>query len=536
MDTQAESHTSAGIRGGRIWLRCPYERRYEAAEIPGARWDQMAKLWTFPATPAVAARVVQTFPNTDGDYPQLFVDLLSQYDVRWIANRDKHDGYPNLIYPHHTPPWPHQIGATNYAILMDRALLHCHMGTGKTKMVLDAAMTRGHKQILVICPKSVIPVWQDEVEKHAPGVWDMLLLSGGSIQKRAEMLFVRVHGDSPLLVVLNYEAAWRRPLSSMLLSQEWDLVVLDESHRIKAPGSKQSRFCARLKATHMLALTGTPMPHSPLDLYGQYRALDPGIYGTSFTKFRARYAVMGGFEQRQVVSYQNQTEMRQRMDQLRYEVTADALTLPPLQVIDRECELEPAARAIYDELNTEFVAGVADGTVTASNALVKLLRLQQIAAGFVKADDGEIREVDASKETLLHEMLEDMQGERVVVFCRFHYDMNAVARGALREYMEISGRVNDYARWKEYKGPVVLAVQLQAGLGIDLTEARYGIFYTLGFSLGDYEQCIARLHRPGQEHPTIIYRLLAKQTVDVKIARALAQRAEVIRFILEGVG
>ena len=88
--------------------------------------------------------------------------------------------------------------------------------------------------------------------------------------------------------------------------------------------------------------------------------------------------------------------------------------------------------------------GCGDGTVTASNALVKLLRLQQVAAGFAKADRGEIAELDSAKESLLREMLEDTQGERVVVFCRFHHDLDTVRKVALaqkRSCGEISGRV-----------------------------------------------------------------------------------------------
>jgi len=327
----------------------------------------------------------------------------------------------------------------------------------------------------------------------------------------------------------------------VILGTAWDLLVLDEVQRIKGPGARQSLFAARIRAAHKLALTGTPMPHSPLDLYGQYRALDPGIFGTSFTRFRARYAVMGGYENRQVLRFQHEDELRRKMDQICYHVPKDALDLPPITTGERYCTLGREAARIYAELEREFIAQVQDGVVTAANALSKLLRLQQVAAGFVKTEDGRQREVDAAKAGLLGELLEDIGAHKAVVFCRFHHDLDTIRRvaeelGRGKPCGEISGRVNQYEQWKQgHFG--TLAVQIQAGgLGIDLTEASYVIYFTLGFSLGDFQQSMARVHRPGQARPVVVYRLVARGTVDSKIIRALDLREDVIRSILRDVG
>jgi SNF2 family DNA or RNA helicase len=149
-----------------------------------------------------------------------------------------------------------------------------------------------------------------------------------------------------------------------------------------------------------------------------------------------------------------------------------------------------------------------------------------------------------AKADLLREILEDVGREdRVVVFCRFHHDLDTVKRvaeeldrgGLYKTCGEISGRVNEYQQWKRGEFST-LAVQLQAGgLGIDLTEASYLLFYTMGFSLGDYQQAIARVHRPGQERSVVVYRLLARRTVDTKIISALDRRRDVIRSILRDV-
>ena len=100
----------------------------------------------------------------------------------------------------------------------------------------------------------------------------------------------------PVVVVINYDSAWRTPFAEWALKQKWDLVVADEIHRCKAPGGKASRFLARLgkAARFRLGLSGTPMPHSPLDVYGYFRFIDATIFGWSYNRFRQHFAVMGG--------------------------------------------------------------------------------------------------------------------------------------------------------------------------------------------------------------------------------------------------
>ena len=531
--------------GKYILLGTDYGERHLAGRLPGSRWDPREKCWKVPATPACALAVLETF---DGLLPFMGkddrFDRLVEQARRRRAVRDR-PPTQEPDYEYLLEPWKHQIEATRFARDMDVALLNAWMGVGKTKVVLDAARARGHRRVLVICPKSVIPVWQDEICKHAPEEWDIVLLEDGSVEDRAARLeYAIVDPPRPVLVVVNYEATWREPLAEVILSCEWDLLVFDESQRLKSPGAKQSRFAARIRAGHKLALTGTPMPHSLLDLYGQYRALAPGIFGTSFTRFRSRYAVMGGYENKQVLGFKNEDELRHRMDRICHHVPKDALDLPPLTVGERYCTLGREAARVYRDLEEEFIAQVRDGVIIANNVLSKLLRLQQVAAGFVKLESGQEQEMGTAKADLLRELLEDIGGEnRVVVFARFHHDLDTVKRvaeeldrgGLYKTCGEISGRVNEYQQWKRGEFST-LAVQLQAGgLGIDLTEASYLLFYTLGFSLGDYQQAIARVHRPGQERPVVVYRLLARGAVDTKIIRALDRRRDVIRSILEDV-
>lgn len=384
----------------------------------------------------------------------------------------------------------------------------------------------------------VTSVWPAEFAKHSKRSWRVEALDHGTITKRTQLANIALAGAPPVAIVINYESAWREPFGSWALAQRWDLVVFDESHRLKAPGGAASRFCSRLsdRVPQRLALTGTPMPHSPLDIYAQYRALDKRVFGTSVTRFKARYAVMGGFNGREIKGWQRQDELNQKFFSIAHRVQAeDVLDLPPLLEVTRSCALGSQARRLYHELERDFVADLEEGRITAANALARLLRLQQLTSGYGRTEDGRDVEVDSAKADLLTDLMEDIGNEPVVVFARFKHDLEAIrkaAQGLKRPCFEISGARKELNLWNETGG--VLAVQIQSGgLGINLTKARYAIYFSLGFSLGDYLQSIARLHRYGQQRPVEIIHLITTDTVDEKVMAALAAREEVIESIMQ---
>jgi SNF2 family DNA or RNA helicase len=162
-------------------------------------------------------------------------------------------------------------------------------------------------------------------------------------------------------------------------------------------------------------------------------------------------------------------------------------------------------------------------------------------------DEGKIKQrllrvekIDSGKAELLEEIIEDIdEHEPVVVFCRFQHDLDeikAVAEKLDRTYGEISGRsksaLSDKAEMQD--GIQIAGVQIQAGgVGIDLTRSRYGIYYSVGFSLGDYEQSLARIHRPGQTRPVVYYHLVAAGTIDEVVYSNLKSKKDVISSIIE---
>jgi SNF2 family DNA or RNA helicase len=424
-------------------------------------------------------------------------------------------------------------------------MISAAMGTGKTAMAIAIANETQAKLALILCPLRVAQVWRAQIARFTDGPCDVVVLDESFANARAKceeakrcIELARLRGN-PVFVVINYESFWREPFLEWALTQIWDLIIADEIHRCKAANGKASRSLARLgkRTRFRVGLSGTPMPHSPLDVFGYYRFLDESLFGWSYFKFRQHYAVLGGFQNRQIIAYANLDELNQKFYSIAASVAKDVLDLPPEMHVTYSCKLGSNARSIYRALERDLVAEVQSGQITASNALVKLLRLQQIASGFARTDEGDCLPVDTAKVSLLREILEDLgPDEAVVIFGRFLYDLDSIAQLARdlgRGSLELSGRVDQLQRWQTGEVPI-LAVQIDSGgLGVDLTRARYAIYFSMGFSLGSYEQSLARIHRPGQTRPVEYIHLLAENTVDEKVMTALSRRANVVNAVLQ---
>ena len=184
------------------------------------------------------------------------------------------------------PRWPNQEEAFNFSMSHNASMLDLDMGTGKTRVAIDVAFARNDcYRILVVCPKAVVGVWRENLRKFArDNNWACWDLQKGSVKAKTDNL--REWLKTPAtkqFVVINYDSVWHAPMGDLILKSKFNMVVLDESHRAKAAGSKVSKYLAMLgkRTRYKMCLSGTPMANSPLDVYGQYRFLDPTIFGTN---------------------------------------------------------------------------------------------------------------------------------------------------------------------------------------------------------------------------------------------------------------
>jgi SNF2 family DNA or RNA helicase len=583
------------VTDGRIRVAAPFAFGEALKAMPGARWqwndpnDKKKGGWrTFPASPLAAQAVATLFQGAPGvrvEADDAFQRLLATAEGIQGAQGAKHAQSLPDVPVTRTSAWLHQKQAFWAAHAMPAMLLDMGMGTGKTKVVCDLIVNRDHRRVLVLCPKKVVPTWPDEMRTHGGRLVKVIPLKDDGMTasgrprtittaekvNRARLALALCEAAGvPCVIVINYESAWRAPFGpsyeakgakgdvrmideGFALTAGFDLVVMDESHKIKAPGGRASRFCAKFPEVipHRLALTGTPMAHGPLDVYAQFRALDPGLFGTSFQKFRDRYAIMGGFEKRQVLGYQNQEEFAQKMALLTYHVGSEVLDLPPARHQRVYCTLEPETRRLYRQLEKDMLAsfrkpGKAEETegeritITADNILVKMLRCQQIACGFVKDEDEVLHKVGTAKRDLLADTMQDFPTDQpLVVFCKFTHDLDAVHAVCAeqgRTSGEISGRRDDLQGFKDGAFSVV-AVQIQAGgAGVDLTRADVAIYFSVGYSLADYQQSLKRLDRPTfdkRKRSVLNIHLLAEGTIDEEVYTSLANKEDVVEGVMK---
>ena len=472
------------------------------------------------------------------------------------------------------PLWPHQQEALDFALTRPASLLGLPMGSrsGKSRVAVETADRDHAMRVLIAAPKSVLGVWPSQFAQYSTRnwlVWNGTVMgargpkASPTVAERARAIEQAIGQAAieqrPVAIAVNHEAIWQPAMLKVLLHAGFTLLIADESHRWKSPSGKASKAGERLAAKtrhgggRVLLLTGTPMPHTPLDLFAQVRALDGGQrLGKSYHRFCHEYAegepiwAPGGIQRTKWTGIRpdKAAEFAQKVAPILFQVDRqaldDTLGLPDAFDTTRTCTLEPKARRAYEQLEADLIADVDGGVITASNRMVLTTRLAQLSGGHARTPDGTMVQVGAEKEQLLADVLADLPArEPVVVFARFRADLDAIQRAAGhlgRAYAELSGRRRDALAPDSTLAPdvQVAGVQLQSGgVGVDFTAARTAIYYSLDFSLADHDQSRKRLHRPGQ-HRTVTYAyLIAENTIDRAVLGALRKRQDAVQAALE---
>jgi len=440
-------------------------------------------------------------------------------------------------------PWPHQEAAVAWLLARLYGFLAHEMGVGKTLTALLA--TAGCRNTLVVCPIAVAAAWKHQVALSGdPRV--VCLVAEGSAARRAERIREAIASGEPTIVVINYDSVWRPELAKLIAGTQWDAIVLDESHRIKSHTGKASKFLCKLAErqpqSKRICLSGTPTPKDPLDWYAQLRFLNPEILGCSYPAFRARIANTHPRYPGWVTNFKPEglDALRERIDQHVHRVKSDdVLDLPEAIHTPIEVSITGKTRKFYDDLEQDMIAFIDGEPVTAANQLVVVSRLRTAAGGYSRVDGGsEFQLIDGTpaKSLVFADWLEDFpQGTPLVVFCSFVRDIEEVVsqcRKSGRSVSQLRGGINQLADWQGGLTDVIVIQQQSGGAGIDCTRASHCVYYSIGHSLGDYEQSLARLRRPGQQHTCHYYHLVVRNTVEETIYQALQDKRDVVEEVL----
>lgn len=406
------------------------------------------------------------------------------------------------------------------------------------------------KKVLVVAPLSILGVWEEEFKKFADFNFNMTVLTGTLKNKEKQLLDVDMRielneTNALEVVVVNYESAWR--LESKLLNYDADLIIADEGHKLKENRSNQSKGMHRLgdRASYKLLLTGTVITNKELDVYSQYRYLEPRIFGDSFFRFRNQFFEMGGYGNHTPIFKKSLLDtFLKKMHSIAYRVTKEeCLDLPEIMEEERVVELEPKAYKIYKDIEKNSFAELKDSEVTANNILTKLLRLSQITGGHLTDDEKDTTVVSTKKLEALSDIIDSciLENKKVVIMARFIKELDDIENYLyLRriKYAKVRGGVKDRDdQIKSFQNDpdcMVFVGQIAAaGLGITLTAASTMVFYSLDYSMSNFEQAKARIHRAGQVNKCHYIYLIAKGTVDRKVIRALRNKCDLAKTLVD---
>ena len=386
---------TARIRSdGRIAVRSPYALKDVMKAIPGGKpskadgqWE-----WVYAASPAAAAAIVSTLSPYGGRFSPRVAALAEDHGRRAEAAALLVDGSPlpevdtsPLVKPgFHL--WEHQIRAVAFAGEMSSSLLAIPMGGGKTLSTIAAINREAIKRpqrVVITCPNKVRGVWPREVRKFSKLAWHIVNGTRPSPRARSgyvslslperlaqleECLFDCNCGAPVHAAVVNYECFAHDPWNDWIPSKRIDTLVLDEIHRIKSYKLKtkqQKRTISGALAQWVnftakrIGLTGTPIPQSPLDIYGIFRALDPGIFGGSWTQFKNYYSIPNPNLPEMIVGYKNVEELAGRFFSITYRPEID-LDLPGVTDITYEFDLEAKARKAYKSIDEQLWADLSE--------------------------------------------------------------------------------------------------------------------------------------------------------------------------------
>ena len=461
-----------------------------------------------------------------------------------------------------TTPFQHQIEGFKYGITHNRWLLGDEQGLGKTKQVIDIAVARkqqrGYKHCLIICGVNGLKWnWAEEIKTHSnEKAWILgqkekngKITIGSNNEKFCQLYSLyddiesEVH-DSYFLIT-NVESlrdeSIIQTISDMCKCGIIGMVAADECHKMKNPTSQQGKGFLRVQADTMIAMTGTPLMNTPLDLYIILKWL--GYENHSFYAFKNHYCTMGGYGNYQIVGYKNLDSLQSQLNNFMLRrLKADVLDLPEKTYINEYVEMTAKQSQIYKEVYNSIMANI-DMVKMATNPLAEMIRLRQ-ATGFTGILSSAIQE--SAKMDRMEELVEDAisNDKKVVIFSNWTQMTDAIytrLEGKGYGVSCITGETKDEDRqnivnlFQNSPNCNVLIGTIGAmGTGLTLTAGTVEIFMDEPWNMALKDQAIDRCHRIGQKENITIYTLLTKNTIDERIHELVEKKGAMADMLVDG--
>ena len=445
--------------------------------------------------------------------------------------------------------WSHQTDMVDFARSRSKSLLYSDMATGKTLVGLEW-LNALSGLFLIIAPKAALPVWEEDWRNLLDGArFDITTLDTGSSKSKAKIIEDEVRHPGSRAFVVNYETAWRLPLSRY----KWAAVVADEVHKVGTYNSKQTIELTRLLSDvpNKLGLTGTPYHDGYESLYGITRFLDPiippntrahpvsplfGKYDDFLDEFCHTYNHSPGV--RFISGYKHLARLSEIIKPMTMRVKiSDVHDMPPEVNTKHFAPLTGEVKKAYRDLKKDNVVEVNDLTIVQQHVLPKIGRLQMLAnSGTIRHLDQEIVLSGLQKRVdVLTGFLKQIgPDEPVVIFTKWRADVDLIRKAVNEPVHLLTGDIDNHQDWRGGAGRILIA-NLDAGSeGVRLERAHHAIFWSPGFSLRTYMQARSRIARPTQKAPTVFFHhILSADTIDVDVYNVLARKTKNLQALDE---
>jgi SNF2 family DNA or RNA helicase len=440
--------------------------------------------------------------------------------------------------------YPHQIEGIRDLARRKSFLLADDMGLGKSIQALTVFgidVYRGWaRTCLIVAPVTLKKNWADEIVKFTR--FPYVLLEGTPIQRNRQLIeFAMMPG--PKILIVNYEQVSAH--EEFLEKQAFDVAIFDEAHFLKNPKAKRTKSCLSLYSHRSFMLTGTPMLNHVNELWSILHRIDPAGY-PKYWSFLSRYAVFGGYKDKQIVGVKNEAELTERLQRVMLRrLKKDVLNLPEVQYIERRVDLSAPQRKLYDEVANELKLQRAgeDTPDDIENALTKFLRLKQICGttfSFTREDNSTKLDLATADSV---ELLENKHP--IIVFTQFRdvqecyaFRMEEMGFPVFQLHGDVKmnlrqGVVNE---WGQSEKPGVIVCMLQvAGVGLNMVAAQHIQFLDELFVPGLNRQAVDRAHRIGQSEtqPVQVFRYLCRNTIESRVQQILRTKSKLFGEIVE---
>jgi SNF2 family DNA or RNA helicase len=395
------------------------------------------------------------------------------------------------------------------------------------------------RRALVLCPVSTLANWRAECLRFVPGFRVLVHAGPGRARRVSEL-------ERADVILVGYDTL-RRDLG-LFRALVPDYLVLDEAQAVKNPGGKRRQAVAAIRATHRLALSGTPVENGVLELWSVMDLVMPGVLGS-----RARFSARYGSADAEETAATRRLAQTIRPLVLRRTKAEVAPELPAREEQFLSVELRRAQAGFYESLRRRLAAQVEASVVSKGLSdsgmiiLEAMLRLRQ-AAILPALLSPEYARIPSAKLELLMDLLADIgsEGKKALVFSQFTAVLDALEARLGRArvpWYRLDGstphaeRAARIAAFQSHRRSAYFLISLRAGgLGINLTEADYVILLDPWWNPAVEAQAIDRAHRIGRRSPVIAYRIIAQGTIEEKLLRLQARKRRLAESLISSGG